>query len=82
VRIAEATEELAVGGEASPALGDEGGAQEVGRLRGEAEEDLVEEVVVIQRMRQFRRRQRGSAAAVAHAVAGYWKGNWGMGTGE
>ena len=43
---AEATEELGVGGEASPALGDEGRAQEVWRLRGQAEQDLVEEVVV------------------------------------
>lgn len=31
---AEAAEEFGVGGEASPALADEGGAQEVGRLRG------------------------------------------------
>jgi hypothetical protein len=39
---AEAAEELGIGGDASPALGDEGGAQEVWRLRGEAEEDLVQ----------------------------------------
>jgi hypothetical protein len=62
----EAAEELAVGGEASPALGDDGRAQEVGRLRREAQHDLMEEIVVIQRMRHFRRQRQGSAAAVAH----------------
>jgi hypothetical protein len=58
---AEAADESAVSGEVPPALGDEGGVQEVGRLRGEAEEDLVEEVVVVQRIPH--RRRRGEAAA-------------------
>jgi hypothetical protein len=52
---AEAVEELAVGGEAAPALGDDGCTQEVGRLRREAQHDLVEEVIIIQWIRQFRR---------------------------
>ena len=58
-----ATEELGVGSEASPARGDEGRGQEVGRLRGEAEQDLVEEVAVFQWMRWSRRRRGGPAAA-------------------
>ena len=66
---AEAAEELGVGGEASPALGDDGGAQEVGRLRGEAEEDFREEVVVFQRRRRYRGRRGGSGAAAAAAAA-------------
>ena len=69
---AEATEELGGGGEAAPALGDEGRAQEVGRLRGQAEQDLAEEVVVFQWMRRSRRRRGGSAAA-GHV--------WGLGFG-
>jgi hypothetical protein len=39
---AEAAEELGIGGDVSPALGDEGRAQEVWRLRREVEEDLVQ----------------------------------------
>jgi hypothetical protein len=46
---AEAAEEAGVGDEASPALADGGGAGEGRRLRGEADEDLAEEVVVVQR---------------------------------
>jgi hypothetical protein len=57
---AEAADESA-SGKAPPALGDDGGVQEVGRLRGEAEEDLFEEVVVVQRIPH--RRRRGEAAA-------------------
>jgi hypothetical protein len=60
---AEAAKELAVGGEASPALGDDGRAQEVGRLRREAQHDLMEEIVDIQRMHDFRRQRQGSAVA-------------------
>jgi hypothetical protein len=60
---AEATGELGGGGEASPALGDEGGAQEEGRLRGEAEQDFVEEVVLFQRIRRSWRRRGGTEAA-------------------
>jgi hypothetical protein len=61
-----ATEELWIFGEASPALGDNGRAQEICRLWREAEQDLVEEVIVFQRMRPYRRRRGGPAAAVAH----------------
>jgi hypothetical protein len=43
---AESAEEVGVGGEAAPALGDKGGVQEVGRPRQETEHDLVEEVIV------------------------------------
>jgi hypothetical protein len=63
----EAAEKLGVGGEESPALGDDGGAEEIGWLRWEAEHDLVEEVVVFQRMRRYRRRRGGSGAAAAAA---------------
>jgi hypothetical protein len=84
---AKSTEELGVGGEAPPALGHEGCAQAVGRLRGEAEEDLVEQVVVFQRMRPCRRRRGGPAAAAGAAAAGhcgprswalYWVGEPGV----
>lgn len=68
VAEAEAAGEAVVGGEAAPALGDEGGAWERGRLRGEAEEDLLEEIVVIQR-RLHRRRQRAAARVrAAHRI--------------
>jgi hypothetical protein len=43
--------------------------QEVGRLRGEAEEDLTEEVVDFQRRRPHRRWRGASAAAAAEHVA-------------
>jgi hypothetical protein len=56
---AEAAEEAAVGGEAVPALADEGRAGERGGLRREAEEDLREEVVVFQR--RLHRRRTGAA---------------------
>jgi hypothetical protein len=61
---AEAAEESAVGEEAAPAAADEGGAGEGGRLRGEADEDLGEEVVDVQRRR--RRRARAAAEAGRH----------------
>jgi hypothetical protein len=67
---AEAADESA-SGKVPPALGDEGGVQEVGRLRGEAEEDLVEEVVVVQRS-PHRRRRGGAAARHVHWI--YWMG--------
>ena len=56
---AEAAEEGGVGDEAAPALADGGGAGEGGRLRGEAEEDLGEEVVVVQRRRRPRAEESG-----------------------
>lgn len=46
---AEAAEEPGVGDEAAPAPADRGGARERGRQRREAEQDLAEEVVVVQR---------------------------------
>lgn len=46
---AEAGEEPGVRDEAAPALADRGGARERGRERREAEQDLAEEVVVVQR---------------------------------
>jgi hypothetical protein len=64
----EAAEELGVGGKASPALGDGGRTQEVGRLRWEAQHDLMEEIVDIQRMHHFRRQRQGWAAAAAHVA--------------
>jgi hypothetical protein len=62
---AEATEEAGVRDEAAPALADDGGAGERGRLRGEAEKDLGEQVVVVQR-RHRRRAGVVAAAAAAH----------------
>jgi hypothetical protein len=61
---AEAAGEAAVGGEAMPALADEGRAGEGGGLRREAKEDLGEEVVVFQR--RLHRRRMGKAAEPAH----------------
>jgi hypothetical protein len=49
VALAETGEELGAGEDASPALADEGGAGEGRRLRREAEEDLLQEVLVFQR---------------------------------
>jgi hypothetical protein len=56
--------EAGVGDEATPALADGGCAGERGGLRREAEEDLAEEVVVVQR--PGRRRPGVAAAAAAH----------------
>uniref|UniRef100_A0A8R7QN00 Uncharacterized protein n=1 Tax=Triticum urartu TaxID=4572 RepID=A0A8R7QN00_TRIUA len=50
----EAAVEGGRGGEALPLLGDEGGAEERGGQRGDAEEDLAEEVLVLQRRRRRR----------------------------
>jgi hypothetical protein len=55
----EAAGEAAVGGEAVPALADEGRAREGVGLRREAKEDLGEEVVVFQR--RLHRRRTGAA---------------------
>jgi hypothetical protein len=60
---AEAAEEAGVGDEAAPALADGGGPREGRRLRGEAVEDLAEEVVVIQGPDG---RRAGVATAAAH----------------
>jgi hypothetical protein len=49
VALAETGIELGAGEDASPALADEGGAGEGRRLRREAEEDLLQEVLVFQR---------------------------------
>jgi hypothetical protein len=61
---AEAAGEAAVGGEAVPALADEGRAGEGRGLRREAEEDLGEEVVVVQR--RLHRPRTGAAAEAPH----------------
>ena len=63
VVAAEAAEEAGVGGEAAPALADEGRAREGGRLWRETEEDLGEEVVIFQR--RLHRRRTGTAAHLA-----------------
>uniref|UniRef100_A0A0E0JJY4 Uncharacterized protein n=1 Tax=Oryza punctata TaxID=4537 RepID=A0A0E0JJY4_ORYPU len=44
---AEATEEVGVGDEAAPLLADKGGVRDGGWLRGEVEEDLLEEVIIV-----------------------------------
>jgi hypothetical protein len=49
VVFAEAAGESGVRDDAPPALADEGGAGERGRLRREAEEDFLEEILVVQR---------------------------------
>lgn len=58
-----AGEELGVGEDAAPARADEGGAWEGGWLCREAEEDLLEEVLVVQGG-QRRRRRIGAAHTV------------------
>ena len=60
--------EAGVAGDAVPALADGGGAREGGRLRGKAEEDLGEDVVVD--AVQLRRRRQHLAHLRAHAE---WK---------
>jgi hypothetical protein len=62
----EAAEELGVGDETAPTPADGGGAGEGGRLRGQAEEDLGEQVIDI----QGRRRRRAGAAAAHLADSG------------
>ena len=64
VMAAESAEESGVRDEATPALADERGAREGGGLRGEAEEDLGQQIFVVQRRR--RRRRAGRAAEAAH----------------
>lgn len=56
---AEAAEELGVGEDAAPALAHRRCTGERGWLRREAEEDLTEEVLVLQR---GRRRRQGTTA--------------------
>jgi hypothetical protein len=65
---AESVEEPRVGDEAAPALADEGDAGEGGGLRCEAEEDLGEEVVDLQRRRRRRAGVAAAAGHLAHAV--------------
>jgi hypothetical protein len=77
VVCAEAAEEAGVFDEAEPALADERGTEEGGGLRGEAEEDLPEEVVII---RRGYRRRRCAAAAPARRTHGFRDlGLWGLG---
>jgi hypothetical protein len=76
---AEAAEEAEVGDDAAPALADGGGAREGGRLRGEAEEDLGEQVVVVERRR--RRAEAEVARDVRHLAlltgnAGFGFSGW------
>ena len=59
VEGAEATEEPGVVDEAAPVLGDEGGAEEVDRLRREVQEDLQKKVVRGKREMKRRRRRAG-----------------------
>jgi hypothetical protein len=66
VAAAEAAEEAGVGGEAAPVLADECRVGEGGGLRQEAEEDLVEEVIVFERRLHRRRVGAGAAAGGAH----------------
>jgi hypothetical protein len=61
---AESAEESRVGDEEAPALADDGGAWEGGGLRWEAEEDLSEQIVDVQR--RGRRRRAGAVAEAAH----------------
>jgi hypothetical protein len=68
VVAAEAAAEAGVAGEAVPALADGGGAREGGRLRGQAEKDVGEDVVV--HVVQRRRRRKHPAFLRAHAGSG------------
>jgi hypothetical protein len=63
VVAAEAADEVGVSDEAMPALADNGCAREGRRLRGKAEEDLGEQVVIFQRRR---RRRAWEAAETGH----------------
>jgi hypothetical protein len=58
VALAEPGEKLGTGKDASPSLANEGGAGEGRRLRREAEEDLLQEVLIFQR-----RHNRGTEVA-------------------
>jgi hypothetical protein len=61
----EALDEIGVTEDVSPLLADEGGAWKGGGLRREAEEDLLQEVLIVQGTR------RGTAAA--HIWAKGWR---------
>lgn len=63
---AEAADELGVGDEPYPTLADCGGAGKRGRLRGEAEEDHPEEIVIFKR---GGRRRRRPAVAAGHPLS-------------
>jgi hypothetical protein len=70
-----------VGGDTLPELPDGGGTQEVGRLRGEAEKDLTEEVVIIERITPLRRHRGRSAVlavAASHIAITMWSGDFGV----
>ena len=67
---AEAADEAGALDEAAPSLADEGGAREGGGLRGEAEEDLGEQVVVVQHRRRRRRAAEATHLALL-AAPGY-----------
>ena len=71
MEIAEAAEEAGVVDEAAPVLADEGGAEEVDRLRREAQEYLPEEIVRGKRRGIGRRRAR----PCLHGVRGFG-GKW------
>ena len=68
VVLAEAAEESGVREEAAPPRADSGGAGQGGGLRGDAEQDLLQEVVVLER-------RRGREAAADHLVRGN-SGDW------
>jgi hypothetical protein len=61
-----ATEEALVAGDTLPGLGDGGGMRDVGRLQGEGEKDLTDDVVIVERILS---RQRGRSAALASVAA-------------
>jgi hypothetical protein len=66
--VAEAAEEEGVFDEAESALADERGTGEEGWQRGEAEEDLPEEVVVIRRGHCRRRCAAAALVRRAHGI--------------
>ena len=70
MELTEEAEESGVVHEASPVLGDEGGAEEVDGLWREAQEDLHEHVV--REMRKMERRRQAGAVAgeLVHGVLG------------
>jgi hypothetical protein len=67
--------EALVGGDTSLGLADNGGTREVGRLRGETEKDLADEVIDIERIPRLSRWQGRSAAlasSAAHVARVLW----------
>jgi hypothetical protein len=61
-----ATAEAMLASNTSPRLGDGGGAHDVGRLRGEVEKDLTDDVIIVDRILS---RWRGRSAAMASEAA-------------